>query len=459
VCPSSALETSTLIDRFYWNGSDAVFYGEDYIYQGQFSAAGDGGPPVNSAWWDAPTDRWYNPGPFALSVTSEGAGQVSSTPGGIDCGYSCDAAFDAGTVVTLTATPDAGSLFAGWSGDCSGTGICQVTMDQVRSVYAMFDSYTVDLTVWTGGSGSGSVASNPAGIVSCGTSCEGFDPGTVVTLTATPDAGSVFAGWSGECSGTGSCQLTMSQARWVTASFVPPSFALTVAKQGTGSGQVSSSPGGITCGAGCQASFDPGTVVTVTATPDPGSLFAGWSGDCSGSGSCQLTMSQARSVTATFAPNQAPHASFTLTCTSLACNFDAGASSDPDNGIAGYAWNFGDESIPLSGPTVSHTYPKPGSYTVTLTVTDHAAATDVTSKTFNPISVSARGYRQNGAQKVNLSWTGASGTSFDVYRNDSKVASLQAFSYADTVTGKGSFSYKVCAHANSVCSNTASVSF
>jgi hypothetical protein len=212
-CPVGAGVTSTQLDFFYWVVSDAAFYGQDYVYQCWYSVAGDAPPPADSAWWDGPTDRWYNPGPFGLSVTSEGGGQVSSTPGGIDCGYSCDAAFDAGTVVTLTATPDAGSLFAGWSGDCSGTGSCQVTMDQARSVYATFDSYTVDLTVWTGGSGSGSVASNPAGIVSCGTSCEGFDPGTVVTLTATPDAGSVFAGWSGECSGTGNCQLTMSQAR------------------------------------------------------------------------------------------------------------------------------------------------------------------------------------------------------------------------------------------------------
>jgi hypothetical protein len=63
VCPSSALETSTLIDRFYWNGSDAAFYGEDYIYQCMFSAVGDpSGPGTKSAWWDAPTDRWYNPG-------------------------------------------------------------------------------------------------------------------------------------------------------------------------------------------------------------------------------------------------------------------------------------------------------------------------------------------------------------------------------------------------------------
>jgi uncharacterized repeat protein (TIGR02543 family) len=459
LCPSWDAETSTAVDFFYWNGSDAVFYGEDYIYQCEFSAVGDGGPPVHEAWWDAPTDRWYNPGPFGLSVTSEGGGQVSSTPAGIDCGYSCDAAFDAGTVVTLTATPDPGWMFTGWWGDCSGTGSCQVTMDQAQSVYATFDPTIVDLTVSRTGSGSGSVDSNPSGI-GCGTICHaGFDAGTVVTLTATPGAGSRFTGWSGDCSGTGSCQVTMDQARSVTATFDSTIVDLTVSRAGSGSGSVASSPAGISCGTGCEAGLDAGTAVTLTATPDAGSLFAGWSGDCSGAGSCQLTMSQARSVTATFAPNLPPHASFTLICTSLACNFDATGSSDPDNGIASFAWNFGDGTSGSGSKPPTHTYAKAGSYTVTLTVTDNAGATAAISRALNPISVSARGYRRNGAQKVDLSWNGASGTSFDVYRNGTRIASLQAFTYTDTLIGKGSYSYKVCAPADSVCSNTASVSF
>jgi uncharacterized repeat protein (TIGR02543 family) len=395
-------------------------------------------------------------------VEADGSGQVSSTPAGIDCGYSCDAAFDADTVVTLTATPDPGWVFTGWWGDCSGTGSCQVTMDGALSVYATFEPTIVDLAVSRAGSGSGWVSSNPSGI-GCGTICHaGFDAGTTVTLTAAPDAGSRFTGWSGDCSGTGSCQVTMDQARSVTATFDSTMVDLAVSRAGSGSGSVASSPAGIGCGSGCQAGFDAGTVVTLTATPDAGSRFAGWSGDCSGTGSCQLTMSQARSVTATFAPDLPPHASFTLTCIGLNCTFDGGGSSDPDDGIASYAWNFGDGSSPQSGSTVStvsHTYPKAGSYTVTLKVTDHAGATAVSSKAFNPISVSARGYKRNGAQKVDLSWNGASGTSFDVYRNGTRIASLQAFTYTDTLIGKGSYSYKVCAPADSVCSNTASVSF
>jgi PKD repeat protein len=103
----------------------------------------------------------------------------------------------------------------------------------------------------------------------------------------------------------------------------------------------------------------------------------------------------------------------------------------PDGSIVSYAWNFGDATSGR-GSTVrlwSHTYPKVGSYTVTLIVNDNAGAGVVSSKTFNRISVSARGYKHNGAQKVDLCWNGASGTSFEVYRNGTRLANLQAFSY------------------------------
>ena len=76
---------------------------------------------------------------------------------------------------------------------------------------------------------------------------------------------------------------------------------LSVARSGTGSGKVTSDPAGIDCGATCSASFASNRVVTLAAATDPGSIFAGWSGEgCSGTGTCVLTMSQARSVTAAF---------------------------------------------------------------------------------------------------------------------------------------------------------------
>ncbi|MBU6364429.1 MAG: hypothetical protein KGQ95_09450, partial [Acidobacteria bacterium] len=76
----------------------------------------------------------------AVTVTKAGTGSgtVSSAPAGIDCGATCSAAFDYGQAVTLTATPAAGSTFAGWGGACSGTGACTVTTTQARAVTATF---------------------------------------------------------------------------------------------------------------------------------------------------------------------------------------------------------------------------------------------------------------------------------------------------------------------------------
>ena len=79
---------------------------------------------------------------FPLSITLSGTatGTVTSDPAGIDCGSTCDALFNADTLVTLTTTPATGSFFAGWSGDCSTDGA--VTMDAAKSCTAIFTAYT-----------------------------------------------------------------------------------------------------------------------------------------------------------------------------------------------------------------------------------------------------------------------------------------------------------------------------
>ena len=67
-----------------------------------------------------------------------------------------------------------------------------------------------------------------------------------------------------------------------------------------GNGTVTSEPAGIDCPNSCIAVFDFNSAVTLKPIPDPGLTFTGWSGDCTGIGSCVVTMTQARSVTATF---------------------------------------------------------------------------------------------------------------------------------------------------------------
>jgi hypothetical protein len=247
----------------------------------------------------------FNIQQFALTVSKAGTGTgtVTSSPAGINCGATCSASYDTGTSVTLTASPSAGSTFAGWSGACTGTGSCVVTMNAAQSVTATFNIQQFALTVSKAGSGTGTVTSSPAGI-NCGATCSAsYDTGTSVTLTASPSAGSTFAGWSGACTGTGSCVVTMSAAQSVTATFNIQQFALTVSKAGSGTGTVTSSPAGINCGATCSAVYSGGTTVTLTAAASAGSTFTGWSGACTGTGSCVVTMSAAQSVTATFTLN------------------------------------------------------------------------------------------------------------------------------------------------------------
>jgi PKD repeat protein len=74
--------------------------------------------------------------------------------------------------------------------------------------------------------------------------------------------------------------------------------------------------------------------------------------------------------------NAPPVASFTSACSGLTCNFNASGSSDPDGTIASYAWTFGDGTTG-AGATTSRAYAAGGSYSVTLTVTDNAAATSM----------------------------------------------------------------------------------
>ncbi|PYM78956.1 MAG: hypothetical protein DME09_22310, partial [Candidatus Rokuibacteriota bacterium] len=196
--------------------------------------------------------------------------------------------------------------FGGWSG-CDGVSglTCTVTMNASRSVTATFNVQRFTLTVGKDGTGTGTVTSADGGI-SCGATCAApYDGGTLVTLTASPSGGSTFGGWSG-CDGVSgtTCTVTMNASRSVTATFNVQRFTLTVRKASValGNGTVTSSDGGIDCGATCAAAYDRGTVVTLTATPDFGAVFMGWSGDCSNLlGTCTVTMTANRSVTATFA--------------------------------------------------------------------------------------------------------------------------------------------------------------
>lgn len=76
---------------------------------------------------------------YTLTVKKTGNGTVTSSPPGVSCGGDCSENYTGGTSVTLTATPDVGFTFAGWSGACSGKGTCTVTLDTAKTVIAAFN--------------------------------------------------------------------------------------------------------------------------------------------------------------------------------------------------------------------------------------------------------------------------------------------------------------------------------
>ncbi len=270
------------------------------------------------------------PPQFTLSVQGAGSGDGDVSGSGINCQVrsgatsgTCQMDFDDGTVVTLTATPLAGSAFISWSGACSGTASCQVTMDQARSVTATFDLLppppppsgpTVSLIGTTPSTAtfqadwSGTAPfewdarpNNPAN----GPKQHASTNNTTVTFTMnrqSADYPATFKVWET----TGGYTLLGSVGFTVPGTATPPQqFTLVVTGAGTGDGDVTGS--GIACqvragatSGTCQMSYADGTLVTLNAVALAGSSFGAWGGDCAGTGSCTVTMDQARSVTATF---------------------------------------------------------------------------------------------------------------------------------------------------------------
>ena len=240
-----------------------------------------------------------------LTVTKSGTGvgTVTGSDGLINCGSTCSVNYESGKSVTLTALANNGSIFSGWSGGgCSGTGTCTVTMTAATSVAATFIP-VYNLTVTKSVTGAGTITSSDS-TINCGSTCSAnYDLGTSETLTASATSGYTFTGWlGGGCSGTGTCTVSMTAATSVTATFAITTYNLTVTKSGTGTGTVTGSDGLINCGSTCSVNYESGKSVALTALANSESTLSGWSGGgCSGTGTCTVTMTVAKSVAATFA--------------------------------------------------------------------------------------------------------------------------------------------------------------
>jgi uncharacterized repeat protein (TIGR02543 family) len=293
---------------------------------------------------------------YTLTVNTVGQGSVTlNPPGGV---------YDDGTVVTLTAVADSGWQFANWSGDLTGsTNPDTITMDSNKTVTATFTEvgnctetvgYTTvfgtstttanrrampftmpengeicSITMYhNGGSGSmimgvydgASLPDNRLGVTAT-TPVSGSTGWQTIDLTSpafVASGANIWLAWVYESNPgmyyeSGSPGRASSSATWsggmpdpfgssTTANYIysiyanytpaaPPQYTLTTNTVGNGS--IALNPAGGT--------YDAGTVVTLTAAPDSGWQFDGWSGDLSGSTNpTTITMNSNKSVTATF---------------------------------------------------------------------------------------------------------------------------------------------------------------
>lgn len=245
----------------------------------------------------------YSTGNCNLTVTKAGSGSGNITGEGLSCGAStCTGTYICGESVTISASASTGSTFAGWTG-CTSTdeNTCSVTMTANKSVTASFTLDQHTLTATKTGTESGTLTAS--GLSCDGNTCTGtYGYNATVTITAAASSGSMLSDWIGCNAEDGNtCTVTMTSDKTVVATFtlIPPdTHVLTIEK--TGSGTVIGT--GINCGTDCVEPYDDNTIVTLTASPAPGYAFSGWSGGCSGTDTCEVTMNTDVTVTATFTP-------------------------------------------------------------------------------------------------------------------------------------------------------------
>ena len=300
---------------------------------------------------------------LTVSVNPETSGVVLRSPN--------QASYSYGTQVILTAVPNPGWTFAGWTGDASGsTNPLTISLINNTNITAYFTQDEYSLTVLKSPSGKGSVTISP--------SKPNYHYGEEVTLTAFSSiTGWRFIGWSGDGTGTDNPKIVTIQGNTnITANF-SDQYTLTTMIDPLDAGTLTRNIN--------QGTYTYGTQVALTAIPATGWAFSGWSGDASGAENpLTVTIEADTSINATFTQNEytltvTPIGSGTVTIEPVKATYHYGdvvtltASADPGWTFNGWGGNASGSENPL-------TYTIAGDTTITATFTQ-----DEYSLTINPI--------------------------------------------------------------------------
>ena len=248
----------------------------------------------------------FNKIQYALTINTNGGIGGGSVTTNLS---SANNLFDIGTVVTLTAIPNLQSIFASWSSNVTSTGKLTgtITIDSAKTVTAAFNikQYRLNLNNRTGGTGTGTVEVRQGGSVLTGNSgyYGPFNSGTKITLRATASEGNVFAGWSPSVTSTGQLTgtITMDDNKSVTATFNIKQYRLNLNNRTGGTVEVRQGGSVLTGNSDYYGPFKSSTIITLTATPSGGNVFAGWSGDASGTTNpISVTMTKDKTVALKF---------------------------------------------------------------------------------------------------------------------------------------------------------------
>jgi uncharacterized repeat protein (TIGR02543 family) len=231
---------------------------------------------------------------YSLTVTATN-GSVTKVPN--------QTTFNYGTSVLITAIPNTGYSFTGWSGDAIGTSnsvtVLMISNKNITANFALTppDTYTLNVTATLGGT----AVKNP--------NQTGYTSGTSVQVTATPIAGYTFSGWTGDATGTTNpLSVNMNSNKNIVANFalIPVvTYSLNVTSN---NGVVVKNPN--------QANYAQGSTVQLSATPNTGYTFTGWSGDATGTTNpLTVTMNSDKNITAIF--TLTPPSTYTLNVTAV----------------------------------------------------------------------------------------------------------------------------------------------